>query len=912
MEGEARTSLIGRASECERIDQVLIGIAEGRSGLLVMRGEPGIGKTALLKYAEASLGDAHVARVAGVDSEMEFAFAALHQLLRPFLHRLDVLPEPQRAALACAFGLEAADEPPNQFLIALATLSLLADAATQQPLLCIIDDAQWIDDESVRTLGAVARRLQADRIGMLFATRTMATQTALDGLPDLHIGGLDDEEARQLVVTAKAELPPTGIVDRIVRECAGNPLGLRTFASDMVDAGTITSNPIEPLPISRRLEERFLQQVLALPAPARSMLLAVAADPSADEQMLWLAGESLGFGAEVIDLPGVRDLVDLGPPVAFHHPLMRSAVYHGSSVEARARTHEVLAAATAATDHDRRAWHLAAAATRPDERVAAELEAAADRALERGGAAAAAACLSRSAELTADPSARASRLVRAAQTEWVAGHHSEALRLAQEAASESVDPVILARVRRIVGWSDSIRATSPETWMEVLDQARSPDDSDVRYLRSVLLDAMASNSGDHDALVRFAGIGMATPRPPDGAPAIDDLLLDGLCLWFAGHEGDAAPLLRRALRRIDLGDDGPIGAHSILLAGCMAAAALGDLEPLYEWAVRLERFGRDLGAPLTIFVGQMFLAIADLGAGDISSYVRRLDVDDGSVRGVFPPEVFAGDVAIPAWRGDEQRARSVAESQVTFMDQLGRREMLPYVDYSISVLDLSLGNYAEALERLIGAVEPAYQFRDLVLADLVEAACRCDERSAAMEAAARLADRADSSRNARRSGLAARARALIADDATAEGWYRESIAQLETTDAPCHLARTKLVYGEWLRRQQRKLDARAELREARELFLAMGAGGFAERARRELAACGERIRPTSTMPTDDLTPQEELVAHLAAGGDTNVEIAARMFLSPATVDYHLRKVYRKLGISSRRQLTGVLITGQDS
>jgi DNA-binding CsgD family transcriptional regulator len=900
-------SLTGREHECEAIVQLLASVRDGLSAVLVLRGEPGIGKTALLDYAVESAADFDVARIAGIESEMELGFAGLHQLLLPYLARIEALPVPQREALNATFGI-AAGPPPSRFVVTLAVLTLLAEVAAGRPLLCVVDDAQWIDEESTATLAAVARRLHADRIAMLIAVREpSARRVSVDRLPTMDITGLESEAARELVGAA-LDVNARGrgrITDRIVSESHGNPLGLLALAADATVDHLADRDPVmNPLPIGSRLEALYRLQARALPSPTQALLLTAAAEPTGDRELLWRAGEVLGFGHDDGYLAGVEELVDLGPPVTFRHPLMRSAVYSASTPRERSQVHTALAAVTdPITDPDRRAWHRAAAVLDRDEEVARELEEASTRARERGGLAGAAAFLARAAHLTPHTATRAERLVAAAQAQWMAGSDSNALRLVREAIPDITDPFTRARAQRLEAAVFASRRPWTESWLQVIDDARAIPGADVGFVRSTLLDAFAANIGHLEALQVLAQIGQTMPLPADATPMPSDLLLEGLCLIHgAGDAAAAAAMLRRSFADLDLAQASPIDAYTLLLCACMGAATIGDYQALYDMGARLENLGRELAAPVPVYIGLTAIAASEHGSGSLTSALRRWSLDGEVIRDYLPAEMFVGDVVALAWRGDEHGARAMAFAQTAWMADHNRVADRALLDWALAVLENGLGNYEAAFHHATQADPGASLVGDQVLLELVESAARSGRRNVAVGTIDRLAHRAQTSPGPLFAGFVARSRALVADDRTADDLYREAIELFRSADAPCHLARCHLVYGEWLRRQKRRMDAREQLREAHRSFVDMGAHGFAERTRNELAATGETVRKRNTETARDLTPQEERIARLAAGGDTNAEIASKMFLSAATIDYHLRKVFRKLDVTSRRDL----------
>src|SRR6516165_7295451 len=518
--------LVGRTKEVGALEDVLAAVRDGLSGVLVLRGETGIGKTALLDRAAGMAGDMRVARVAGAESEIDLGFAGLHQLLVPFLDGLGRLPAPQRAALQSAFGL-AAGAPPDRFLVGLATLTLVNDAAASRPVLCVVDNAQWLDQASAEVLGFVARRLLADRVGMLFAVQDGQEPAAMfDGLPELPVRGLPEVAAQELLAAAAGGPVDSRVSERIVAETAGNPLGLVEFGGELTAGERSGTVPLTgALRFGGRLEQLYLSRVRALPADAQTLLLVLAAEQLGDPAKIWQAASRLGIGPEA-DLAAVERLVTGAPSLQFRHPLMRSIVYHGAPAVARWRVHEALAAVSdPVRDPDRRAWYLAQAASGPDEEVARELERSAGRARGRGGWAGSAAFLERSAELTQDAARRARRLVAAAEARLVAGQTSAARALLDRAAPDLPDPVVRARARRLEGdilfaAGESVTATSV-----LLDAARMIGPHDARLARDTLLDAFAAqlSSGPTAGTAEVLRVLRSAPRVTESQATPGDL-----------------------------------------------------------------------------------------------------------------------------------------------------------------------------------------------------------------------------------------------------------------------------------------------------------------------------------------------------------------------------------------------------
>jgi DNA-binding CsgD family transcriptional regulator len=906
--------LVHRHDEVEALDRLLDAARAGLSGALVVRGEPGIGKTALLGHALESAADLRVARVSGIESEMELGFAALHQLLIPFLPRLDDLPEPQRAALRSAFGLVAGPAP-NRFLVGLAVLTLLSNAAGERPLLCVVDDAQWLDHASSEVLAFVARRLYADGIALIFAARCADPgRTVLDGLPCLSLEGLPDAGARKVLMSA-LQSPLNGRVrDRIITEACGNPLALTELVGELTARQLAGASPLpEPLHLGERLEARFLRRVRALPKKTQALLLLVAASPSDDAALIWQGAERLGINAAAGVVAEADRLISLGPPIAFRHPLIRSAIYYGASVTERRRAHDVLGSVSdPRRDADRRAWHLAAAANGPDETVAAELERSADRARARGGYAAAAAFFARAAELGPEGARRGERKLAAAQAELAAGAPLRAEILVEEATQQLVGQLHRAQARRLRGNIRFALGHGSEAPGILLGAARALEPVDPRLARETLLEAFEAA---HWAGSLTTGAGMpevaraarAAPRLPSPLAPAPALLLDGLStLLTAGHRA-GVPLLRRAITALAAAELRPDDGLRWLGLGSYAAGELFDDDAVRVLTTRWVDLARAQGALTTLPTALAFSGGYEVFAGRFSAADARFEegrqisaaTGNPGVVGATAPQ----QLLLVAWRGHESETRALAASLIRDATGRGQGKVVAFCNAATTVLELGLGNYDAALASALSvtADDPFY-LGTQVLADLVEAAARTGSSDAAGLALERLAGRAAVSGTDLAKGMLARSRALLAGGADAERLYQAAVDRLKRTDAAPQLARAYLLYGEWLRRRRRRRDARDTLRVAHELFQAIGAHAFAERARNELLATGERARKRSVETLDDLTPREVQIARLASEGARNPEIAAQLFISPSTVAYHLRKVYRKLGINSRNEL----------
>jgi DNA-binding CsgD family transcriptional regulator len=900
--------------ERDRLDRILADARAGLSGTVVLRGEPGVGKTSLLDYAQVAAADLTVIRVDGIETEIEFSFAALHQLLRPYLDRAGALAPPQRTALELAFGLR--DGPaPDRFLVGLAALGLLADQASRRPLLCLVDDAQWLDRESADALAFLARRLYADSIAMVFAVREPAASPGLlGGLPSLEVTGLAGPEAAELLTsTAGPRLLPA-VAERIVTETGGNPLALIEIGQQLGPGQLSGDTPLpDPVPIGRQLEQRYRQEAQGLPTETGTLLLTAAADPTGDPQLLWQAGKQLGFTTAAAAAAEARHLLTIRDTVRFRHPLIRSAVYYGASFAERQRVHASLGAATDPVVHpDQRAWHLAMAATGPDETVASELEQAGDRARQRGGWTAAAASFQRAAALSASPDRRARRLLRAAEASCGAGALRQAQVQLDQASGDLTDRRDLGQAERVRGRIYHAQHESAKATSALLEAAAELGPADLRLARDILVEAvveaqingrLAPDGTTRDDVARAA---RSLPLPAGAATTPGDLLLDAdTTLQLQGLPA-AAPLLRTA---VDAVRAAPLDAPETfqwLAAACADATILVDEHRLDELARRMETAARSHGAVLPLTLALSHAGVSNLLAGYLSE-AQRCFLEHAAIAEARGQRWSIGALLVAAWRGQTQPVQTLLAAVADDASREGQGYQLVFADYARCVIELGQGRYGAAYASFTAGIEDTSQIK-FVLPDLVEAAQRSGHLDAARGTLAQLDRLATASPSPLTLGFRARARALTAGDGPgdrAEEYYQEAISQHGAARGPVHLARSQLVYGEWLRRMKRPRDAREPLRAAYQGFDEMGAGAFAARTRRELSAAGESVPVRAT--TQDraaLTAQEAQVAQLAAGGATNAEIAAQLYLSPNTIDYHLRKVFRKLGVSSRRQLAG--------
>ena len=918
--------LLGRLPERAALSQLLDAARAGRSGVLVVRGEPGVGKTALLDWAVGSAAGLRVARVAGVESEMELAFAALQQLCAPMLDKLAGLPDPQRAALGVAFGLDTGAAP-DRFLVGLAVLSLLSEAAERQPLLCVVDDAQWLDRASAQALAFVARRLLAEPVALVVAAREEGEE--FRGLPELAVGGLREGDARELLGSVISGPLDERVRDRIVAETRGNPLALLELPRGVTPAelaggfglpgmaglpGVNGANGTNGVPgSSRGIEDSFRRRVEVLPAATQRLMLVAAAEPAGDPVLVWRAAERLGIGAEAAWPAADAGLLTIGERVMFRHPLVRSAVYRAASPADRRAVHQALADATdPQADPDRRAWHRAQATSGPDEDVACELERSAGRAQARGGLAAAAAFLERSAALTLDPARRAERALAAARATYQAGAFDATLALLGTAEAGPLDELQRARadlLRGQIAFSSSRGSDAPPL---LLKAARQFEPLDPRLARETYLDALAAAiSAGRLALgggMREVAEAARAAPPPPGPPRGPDLLLDGLALLVTEGYPAGAPVLRQAVsafREMDVSRDEEL---RWLWLACHAAQMVWDYDSWDVLSGRQVALARDAGALITLPLVFSTRARAHVFAGEFAEAASMVAQAESVIEATGSSIALQGAVALAVFRGQEAQAARLIQTATDDAGRRGEGGALSLMDWAAAVLCNSLGRYEEALAAAQRASEdsPAVQFTGWALVELVEAAVRSGVPERAAGALQRLSGIARACGTDWALGAETRSRALVSDGAVAENLYREAIDRFGGTRACVGLGRAHLVYGEWLRRQRRKRDARDQLASAYEIFDSIGAAAFADRARIELRAIGGHARQRAVEARDPLTAQEALIARLAGEGASNPQIAAQLFISPATVAYHLRKVFTKLGVSSRSQLAPAL------
>ena len=911
--------LVGRQRECTVLGDVLAGLRAGESAVCVIRGEAGIGKSALLEFAAAQASRITVTRSRGIEADMELAYASLHQLCAPFLDRISTLPVPQRDALRVAFGMAAGDAP-DRFLVGLAVLTLLTEVSESRPVLVLVDDAQWLDRVSLQTLEFVARRLLAEPVAMVFAVRDPEGRAALDGLPGLQIGGLDAAAAGQLVEAAVDGRLEQRVRDRLVAETHGNPLALlelyrgSSAAELAYGAESVPANDFGT--VSSRVERDYVLRLDSLPVPTRTLLLIAAAEPVGDARLLLRAAETLGIVPDAAPAKAAG-LIEFGEFVRFRHPLARSAVYHSATPDERRAVHRALAEVTdPLLDPDRRAWHAAQAASGPDEAVAAGLDHAASRARQRGGMAAEAFLLERAAELTPEPWQRGRRALAAAESHFSAASPDRATELAGLADVSPLSPLDSARLARLRARILFARSRSDEAAPLLLDAAAKFSAAGSPLARETYLEAISATvfagrvhgpSGARAA----AAAARASAAPPSNSSAAD-LLLDGVATLLTDGYEAGVPALRRAFEPFAYE---VLGSREDTLRWLLLVPVALEAFIHYAWdlpawdtlANRAVRLARDIGALGVLPPALIYAGGVHIHRGDSASAALMIDEADTIAAATgHAPHTYAA-LVMAAWRGEEDAASGIIAQARDSAAQRGEVSLLGVTGYVQGLLYNGLARYEQAMVAAhTGIKHDGFNFTGLSLVEHVEAAARSGELDQARDSLARLVELTDAADSGWARGVCARSRALLAGDDEADGLYRQAIEELESDGVVVEVARTHLLYGEWLRRNRRRTQARQHLRDAHDMFEVMGATAFAERARRELSATGEHVRARNGARANTLSPQEAQIAALAADGMTNPKIAAELFLSPHTVEWHLRKVYTKLGIGSRRELRGVL------
>jgi DNA-binding CsgD family transcriptional regulator len=901
-------TLWGRREERAALDGLLADVRAGRSRALVVRGQPGIGKTALLTYASDTASDFQVIRAEGVESGMELPFASLRQLCRPMLDRLDRLPDPQRDALAVAFGLQSGHAP-DRFLVGVAVLGLLSEVAADQPLLCLIDDAQWLDQASAQALAFAARRLDAESVAIIFGTRDPAERGNLAGA-ELALAGLSDADARVLLASVIPGRLDQRVRDRIIAESGGNPLALLELPRGVTTAELAGGFGVAgTLPLAGRIEHSFLQQIAQLPESTRRLLLLAAAEPLGDPALLWHAADRLGIAVEAADAAESDGLLTLGGRVTFRHPLVRAAIYRSAAPDDRREAHRALAEATdPQLDPDRRAWHLAHGAAGPDEDIAAELERSAGRAQARGGFAAAAAFLERSAALTPDPAQRGARALAAAQAKFDAAAPDRAYELLAMAETARLDELQRVRVDVLRAQIAFARSGSDALAL-MLAAAKRLEPLHAGLARDALREALGAAlfAGRLSGAVGVREVAEAARVARAGtssqSPTALDLLLDGLVTRFTeGYAASVVPLRRHLKAMQEVLREHGIAGREVRFAWGVSPEVWDD-EAWHELASRGVQLARDTGALGALPVGLTYHAGLLVFAGELAAAAALIDEADAIAAATGVAHFDYASPLLAALRGHETQALEMIEACLKPAIARGEGRAIGHAEHATAVLYNGLGRYPTAL----AAAQRACEYEDLgvfgwALVELVEAGARSGTYEVAAAALERLAERTRASGTDWALGIEARSRALLTDSQTAWRLYREAIDLLARSRITVHLARAHLLYGEWLRHENRRTDARKSLRTAHEMFVSMGADGFADRAARELGAAGERVHQSTMSTATQLTVRELQIARLASDGLSNPEIAAQLFVSRRTIEYHLNKIFSKLAISTRNQL----------
>jgi DNA-binding CsgD family transcriptional regulator/tetratricopeptide (TPR) repeat protein len=911
---------VGRTSERKVLDGLLAKVRGGESEVLVIRGEAGIGKTALLRYAARQASGFRLAHLAGVEAEMELPFAGIHQLCATMLDRLDALPAPQRDALSIALGLTAG-EVPDRFLVGLAMLSLLSAVAEERPLLCLVEDAQWLDGASSQVLGLVARRVQAESVAIVVALREPESDPPtrdFDGLPELRLEGLPEKDAGALLASVVTGRLDSRVGDRVVAETRGNPLALLELPAQMT-AAELAGGFDLPAPgaLPAHIEDHYLRRVAELPEATQRLMLLAAAEPLGDAALVLRAGRSLDIETGALAAAEAAELLEIGASVRFRHPLVRSAVYRAAPPSSRQRVHEVLAEVSDPdADADRRAWHRALAAAGPDEDVAAELERSAGRAQARGGVAATAAFLQRAVALTPDPARRRERALAAAQASVQAGAFTTARGLLTAAEAGPLDELQRARIDLLRAQLAFVSSRGTDATPLLLAAARRLEPLDISVARETYVDAFSAalfgaRLNGSVGMPDVAEAARAAPRRADAEPATADLLLDALVALTDDYDA-AVPLCRQAVKRLSGEDASAKERLRWLWQGCVVALEIWDDEHASSLSHSSVEIARETGTLSELALALSARAPVLVFCGDLAAAAATVSETAAVQEATGISSAPYGALILSAWRGRPRETTDLIETTEREAGARGEGIGLAISAYARAVLCNGLGKYEEAL----AAAASASEQREVVaenwgLTELVEPATRCGRTDLATDALKRLAAKAQATRTEWALGIEARARALLGEGADAELSFRAAIDHLGRTRVRAELARTHLLYGEYLRRESRRLEARAELTVAHELFTSMGMEAFAERAGSELLATGEKVRRRVAETRDDLTPQERQIAQLARDGLSNPEIGARLFLSPRTVEWHLRHVFSKLGIRSRHQL-GIVLRASDA
>jgi DNA-binding CsgD family transcriptional regulator/tetratricopeptide (TPR) repeat protein len=911
LSARSREPFLGRTYECEVLHGLLEDALAGRGGVLMVQGEAGVGKTVLLEYAIESASELQIARASGVEVEMELPFAAVQQLCSPFCDLMDRLPHPQREALGVAFGHRTGPAP-DPLLVGLALLGLLSEAAEEGPLLVVVDDAHWLDQASALALAFVARRVLAEKILLLFGTREIAA--AFVRLPSLNVRPLGRRDARALLRSILPVRLDEPVLERIVVETRGNPLALVELPRGLTPSELAGGFGLPATAtLSAGIEVSFTRRLEELPEDTRLLLLLAAAEPLGDPLLLWRAAENLEISSDAA-AAGVTDgLLEVAEHVAFRHPLVRSAVYRSATADQRRAVHLALAAVTdGARDPDRRAWHLAAAASGPDEAVASELERSAGRAQARGGLAAAAAFLQRSVALTGDAGRRTGRALAAARAHVYAGAFDDALALlpiAEASSSSGLQRAQAELLRGQIAFSSNTGSDAPPL---LLSAARHLEPFDVDLARETYLDAwgaawFAGSMATSGGLREVSEAVVAAPPSADPSRPFD-LLLDALALLVTEGRAKAAPELRRASRAFLAAESPADNSFRWTALPPIPSYILWDDEGWHAINARQLGLAREAGALARVPMGLITGAVIDAWSGEFAKAAEATAEASAIVEATGTHLAPYAAMLLGALQGRGAEGLALLETTIRAASAVGQGFAVQWGEFVKAILLNGLGRYEAALDAARRASDdtPELFISSWALVELIEASSRSGSSEHALGALERLTEDTAVAGTEWGLGVAARSRALLTDGDEAELLYCEAIERLGRTRLRPELGRAHLLYGEWLRRQQRRLDARTALRTAHEMFVWIGMEAFADRAARELMATGEHARKRTIETRCDLTPQELEIARLACGGLSNVEISGSLFISRHTVEYHLRKVFAKLGINSRMKLATAL------
>jgi DNA-binding CsgD family transcriptional regulator len=899
--------LHGRRGEREMLDRLVADVRAGHSQVLVLRGEPGTGKTALLDYLAQRAAGCRVARVTGVEPETEMAFAGLHQLFAPFLGRFGHLPDPQRVALRTAFNMQEGDAP-DRFAVGMATLSLLTGLAAEQPLICVVDDAQLLDQASAQALAFVARHVTAAPAAVIFAVRPSDGQ-GLGGLPELQLGGLADADARTLLDSVVIGPLDERVRDRIVAEARGRPEALLELTRGQTPAEVAGGFGLPSMvSVPGRLEEAYRQQFALLPPATQLLLLIAAAEPAGDPVLVWRAAGHLGIQAEAADPAVAAGLVEFSGQIRFCHPQARAAVYRAALLRQRQDAH--LALADANLGLEQRAWHRAHATSHLDEDVAAELTRSAGAAYARGGLAAEAAFAERATELTPEPACRARRALDAAQAKREAGALDAARRLLAMALAGPLDELGRARAGLLRARLGARPGLGRDGRLLLLDAGGRLEPLDARLAREAYRDAFSAvmTAGCLGLPRGMTQVAEAVRASATQATAATDLLLDGLAALVTDGHRVGAPVLGLAVRAFRDEAVPEREALSWLPFACRMSCVAWDDESWHTLSARLIELARQAGALMTLPDALQDGAMLSLATGQTAMATAMAQEAEMVSAATGSPVRPYGALLTAAWRGQETEAFRLIGAAMTDAAVHGDGERVTAAAWATAVLSNGLSRYEEALTaaRQATAGPDELGLAIWALPELIESAARTGAVERAAGALRRLCEVTSAAATDWALGIQARCRALLSDGEQAEGWYLEAIDRLGRTRLRVELARAHLLYGEWLRREARRRDAREQLRTAYEMLDEMGMEAFADRARRELLATGETVRKRTVETVGELTTQEAQIAALACNGRSNTEISTQLFISPRTVEWHLGKIFTKLGISSRKELRAAL------